>query len=162
MIKKIRNNIGDANTISMIFVLFLLVVTLFTVIDAGVYFNNRHVISNAAQNGARTAAIFGGTTPNKISLKYGVTGVDPSCSAHGISDPVSCSVLKELEESTNTINVEIKSIKCGPGRTTRIGDRTYCEINYEFKGTPGSGLAFAQFFGDNRVRMTAESEVVHK
>lgn len=162
MINRLKKDKGDANTISMIFVVFLLVVILFTVVDAGIYFNNRYIITNAAQNGARTAAIFGGTEANPISRKYGLTEISSDCRTFGVDSVVECSVYNELKESTQTVNVQVKSIECGPSKTSKIGDRTYCEIHYSFGGTPGSALALAKFFGENRVRMTAESEVVHR
>lgn len=161
MFKRIKEDRGDSNTISMIFIVFILMAILLTVIDAGLYFNNRYIIANAAQNGARTAAIFGGTTPNNISAKYGITSSTPECISFGAESIVECSVYNELKESKQSVNVNVTSIKCGPGATTKIGDRTYCEIEYDFNGTPGSGMALAKFFGHNRVRMTAESEVVH-
>lgn len=161
MNKRVKNDRGDANTISMIFIMLLLIAVLFTVIDCGIYFNNRYIISNAAQNGARTGAIFGGTDANKISAKYGLTEVSSECASFGADSVVECSVYNELKESNQAVNTKVTKIECGPGKTTKIGERVYCEIEYEFKGTPGSGLALAKFFGKNRVRMTAESEVVH-
>ena len=51
--------------------MLLLIMVMITVIDAGMYFNTRYVMTNAAQNGARTAAVFGGVDPNAILKIWG-------------------------------------------------------------------------------------------
>ena len=153
---------GNSNTIEMIFVLLIFFAVMMTVIDTGIYFNNRYVISNAAQNGARLAAIFGGTGKTTVAKEYGITEVHSKCSAFGLDNAVECSVYDELSLNSNTVNTTINSINCTPDKTTKIGERTACEIRYTYHGLPGSGLSMTQMFGDNLVRMTAESEVVNK
>lgn len=159
--RRLKENKGAANTIEMIFIILLMFMFLVTILDMGLYFNNRSVITSAAQNGARTAAIFGGVQANSISNQYGITNISSECANFGITSVVACGVYDELKASTNAVNVKVKSIVCGPDKTNKIGDRTYCRITYNYGGIPGSGLALAKFFGDNEVVMTSESEVVH-
>lgn len=162
MFKRLKSDNGASNTIEMLGIIIVLFSVLITVVDAGMYFNNRYLITNAAQNGARVAAVYGGTADTPIAKSYGLTSLTPNCMAFGLSNAVECSVYEELSSSKGIVNSEIERIQCGPNLTTLIGDRTFCEIGYTYRGIPGSGIALAQFFGRNTVRMTAESEVVHK
>lgn len=162
MMNKLKNEHGASNTIEMIFVILALFSVLITVVDAGMYFNNRNIVSMAAQNGARIAAVYGGASETPIAKSYGISKVSSDCIAFGLDNPVECSVYNELASSVGTVNAELLAINCGPNLTTLIGERTYCEIDYHYKGIPGSGIAIAQFFGRNKVRMTAESEVINK
>ena len=152
---RIKNDNGEANTIEMIFIMI-------TVIDAGMYFNTRYVMTNAAQNGARTAAVFGGVDPNAISKKYGVTSIPSNCDKSIASSVVACTVVDELKEQKQSVSGQVLRVDCGPGKTSKVGDRTYCEIDYNYRSIPGSAIGLANFSGKNTVKMTAESEVVHK
>lgn len=171
MKKKIKDDKAESNTIAVIFVMLLLIMTALTVIDTGIYFMNRNIVSNAATNGARLAAIYGGTggkngTP--IAKSYGQT-VPPSCKNN--ANPVNCAVEAELENS-NLVNVQLGSkrdkivapqaaIKCGPTNTAKIGERTFCEITWTYAGVPGSALSFIQHNPTNVTKLSAESEVIY-
>lgn len=163
IIKRIKKDSGASNTIEMMFIIVVLFAVTMTVIDVGMYFNNRYVMSNAAQNGARLVAIFGGTNKTAVAREYGITEVSPECSAFGIDNAVACSVYGEIKDSNSTVNVTVNSITCGPGLTTKIGERTHCQINYVYHGLPGSGMSLAnKIKKESVVRMTAESEVVNR
>lgn len=168
MINKIKNNIksdsGVSATIEFIFLILILWSVLITIIDFGLYFNNRNIITNTAQNGARLAAVYGGASDTPVAKQYGSTNTSsPNCSRMGASNTVSCSVVREINETRGLVQTEVKRVNCGPGKTTKIGERTYCEITFQYKGIAGGNLSIASaLFGDTTIKMTAESEVVYK
>lgn len=142
--------------------MFVLFMVMITVIDGGMYFNTRYVMTNAAQNGARVAAVFGGVDVNPISRKYGITSYPADCDRTISNSVVACTVAQELKEQKQSVAATVSKITCGPGKTSKVGDRTYCEIEYAYTSIPGSSIGLAKFAGNTKVRMTAESEVVHK
>lgn len=169
--EKINEDRAESNTIAVLFIMVLLIMTALTVIDTGLYFMNRNIVANAATNGARLSAIYGGTggsngTP--ISRAYGET-VPQSCKNN--ANAVNCAVEAELENS-NLVNVQLGSsrdnavapsdaIKCGPRNTAKIGERTFCEITWTYAGIPGSALSFIQRNPVNVTKLSAESEVIY-
>lgn len=165
MIKQIKNNVrsddGASATIELIIIMILLFICLMSVIDYGVYFNNRNVITNTAQNGARLAAVYGGSGDTPVAREYGVRNVTSECSRVGAKDNVSCSVFNELKETKGLTNVTIHNVTCGPNKTSKIGERTYCSISWSNRSVGGS-LSFANLIKRQETRMTAESEVVAK
>lgn len=159
---KLKSETGASSTIEMLFIMLFLFWILLTIVDLGFYFNTRYTVSNAAQNGARTAAVFGGVNTS-ISNKYGVQDWNTNLCPHTeipIDNVVECMVYKELSETVNTVNSKVISIDCGPEKTSGIGDRTYCEIEFKYNGIAGSAMSFQGMTG--RVRLTAETEVIHK
>lgn len=168
MIKRIKNNIksdvGASATIEFIFLILIVWSVLITIIDFGLYFNNRNIITNTAQNGARLAAVYGGASDTPVSRQYGITSpYGKNCTNVGARNTVGCSVMKEIEGTKGLVQTEIKRINCGPDKTTKIGERTYCEVTFKYKGIAGGNISFASaLFGDTTIRMTAESEVVYK
>lgn len=161
--KKLQSDNGSANTVELIMIFLFLFIILISVIDFGLYFSNRNVVVNTAQNGARLAAIYGGASNTTIAKTYGRTAVGHDCVAVGANNPVSCSIYKDLKESKGLTNTSVSKVDCGPNVTTKIGDRTYCEITWSYKGVLGENASLANRLFTNQVtRMTAESEVVHK
>ena len=72
-------------------------------------------------------------------------------------------VLEDLLDTKGIVNTEIKSVDCGPNKTTGIGTRTWCEVSWEYKGLPGSSLSLLpNGYGNQKTKMTSESEVVIK
>lgn len=161
--KKLTSDSGAANTVELIMIFLFLFVILITIIDFGLYFSNRNIVVNSAQNGARLAAIYGGASNTNIAKAYGRTAVDSDCATVGANNPVSCSIYKDLKESKGLTNTSVSKVECGPNITNKIGDRTYCEIVWAYKGVLGDNASLANKVFSNQVtRMTAESEVVHK
>ena len=46
---KLKRNNGNSNTIEMLFIIIILFMVTITIIDTGIYFSNRYILSNAAQ-----------------------------------------------------------------------------------------------------------------
>ena len=71
--------------------------------------------------------------------------------------------IEDLLENKGMVNTQIKRVDCGPGKTTGIGTRTWCEVSWEYKGLPGSSLSLLpNGYGTQQTKMTSESEVVIK
>lgn len=174
-LSKIKDDNGAAQTIEfLIMTIFLFSLTM-TILDFGVFFNNRGVIFNAAGNGARLIAVFGGSKETSISNQYGVVKMTNNCRKNGnINSPTACSVFEELAAQKMTIMTTVDKIECGPDKTTGIGDRTYCQVDYSYHGLPGSALSLANRVTGSRtsktgptkapytVIATAESEVINR
>lgn len=176
---RIQSDSGVANTIEMLFIFFLMFAMLSTILDIGMYFLNRNVVVNAAQSGARNAAVLGGVN-SELANDYGVTlnnmrngqgGVNvrvspgqvaDQCAGMGITDGISCLVLSDLMNSSAQ-SISIQDVECGPQRTGNIGDRTFCTVTFRYTGIPGSALSAFQITNkDQVVTMTAESEVIQQ
>lgn len=166
-----------SSTIEFIFALIFLLMLTISVIDMSCYFLNRNIVSNSAVNGARLVSLYGGVgnknegTP--ISNAYGAK-IDPSCVNK--ENQVVCAVESELKAS-NAINMTVQGIECGPTKTKKIGERTYCAVQWYYPGLPGSAFSFiktgtdkkpagwnikgasAWKKGSNATKMSAESEV---
>jgi|GEM_PF-2426439 hypothetical protein len=170
IMKRFSSDEANSATVEFILLLLLLVAILFTILDFGMYFNNRAVIANSAQNGARLAAIFGGSTETSISKQYGSKNgngnraLNMSQRCIGVANnALACIVLEDLLDTKGIVNTQIKSVDCGPNKTTGIGTRTWCEVSWEYKGLPGSSLSLLpNGYGSQKTKMTSESEVVIK
>lgn len=161
--QKSKSSKGLSDIISLMFVWIMILIILMTIVDVGIWFSNRTAVIDAAQDGARLAAVFGGVDENEISSQYGVQDKMPTvCSQNGAKNRVECAVILALAANKQTTNTKITKIECGPGRTSGIGDRTYCEVHYRYNGVPMSGLSFIHLSRDNVVRVSSGTEVVHK
>lgn len=159
LLRRIKSDAGASNTIEFLVAIVFLLMFSVTILDMGFYTSNRTQVTNAAQNGARLAAVYGGTggengTP--IAQTYG-SKKDKDCKVG--NDPVSCAVEAELRQA-QLVNVVITGIDCGPKTTEKIGMRTYCQIDWISKGIPGSASSFIKRNPENVTRQTAESEVI--
>jgi hypothetical protein len=168
---RLKKNSGDSNTISLIFCTLLLLVMTMTIIDLSITFSNRNVVLTACQNGARTAAIYGGTGTSSASTaiqnKYGTSMASiqtTDCVKAGAKTAVECSVINEIMKSDVAIDIKIlagNGVECGPGTTSKIGERTYCTVRWRWEGIAGSALSVSK---DRNVQTTttatAEAEVI--
>lgn len=173
VLKRLRSDRGDSNVVSLVIVLPLLVGLLFTIFDISCYFANRAYVQTVAHNGARTISIMGGngtaTTQTAIEKKYGLdrTTICNEVASGGISaaakkstsTAIECNMMVALQEASGLINVSIQSVKCTPSVTNSIGQRTSCEIQWQYGGTPGSGMSILQLGKQNVTAGSSESEV---
>jgi hypothetical protein len=129
MFDRIRNERSDSNTIEFLIMILLIFGIFLMFSDFGLYFLNRNIITNAAQNGARLAAVYGGTSGTSIEQEY---GTETNCSES--DSAVGCTVINELKETGLGKSAKVSEVTCGPGKTKKIGERTYCSITWKFKG----------------------------
>jgi hypothetical protein len=172
---------GDASIVSFVIIMPLFFAFLVTIIDVSIFFSNRTIISQLARNEAREVAIFGGagtsSSQTPLEQSYASGGYDESCPS-GISinkTPVECQLIASLGADTNTNNsvstlpeqkstglvaATINSVSCGPASTNAVGETTSCNVNWTYRGIPGSFLTFIKIDGTaENLTGTAQSEV---
>jgi len=181
MIKKLQDRIGSDRAdslVSAVFILPMLFFMLVTTIDFGIYMSNRGQIQAVARDGARTVAIMGGdgtsTRSTNLEFAYGqskeeaCSGINTEFYKGNISSlsTTECNVVSALTSQSGLVNVTIANVNCGPSVAGSIGERTYCEVNWDNGGIPGSAMSFAKGSGDGKglggqhtTTGSAESEV---
>lgn len=92
-----RNDDGESTVISTVFVFPILLMMIITMIEIPIFYSNRNLLQNDLRQGARTAAILGGTS-TKLSDVYGNSTAD-ACAA-GSSDEM-ISEYKDRQVSTD-------------------------------------------------------------
>lgn len=173
-LKRWRSDRGDSELVSLIIVLPIVLAVLFTIIDTSIYFSNRAIVQTAVRDGARTVAIMGGNGTNTLATpiekKYGATtasactglSANPQvASAYipGVSTVIECNALQTYSKDPSLINVKFTSLVCTPRLSRSIGEKTSCEVKWEYGSIPGSAMAFIKLSKDNTTVGTSESEV---
>ena len=155
---------ADSTVISMVFVFPILLMMIITMVEVPILFSNRNLMQNDLRQGARTAAILGGTgitgvsSANKLAYTYSDntacnelgdidnSWIDPSGVGHktltdGKNDPVACETASAIGNNKSYIAFHIYEIKCGPVKTNKIGEPTWCQASYYFDGIPGGSMS---------------------
>lgn len=162
--QKLRSERAE-NTITMMIAFPLLWAILMTILDFGIFMQDRTLLVSDLRDGARTVAIFGGTNndgTNALIKAYGTTcGATPSDTIHssgsGISnsaygtDLVACLVKNQIVGNNGYAQIVISNIKCGvsdpsdpknpkTSGSVKIGQAVSCAAHYKYEGFPGSAL----------------------
>jgi hypothetical protein len=195
MIRKLKGTIHRhvhselaENAITFLIALPLLWSLLMTMIDFSTFIGNTATLRSDLRDGARTAAIFGGTD-NALSAAYGTTCASTSSEGGkkgGHADNnniVACLVANKINANTAYVNnMTISGIECGPSSGTKVGQATWCSAHYSYAGMPGSALSLfgggVQSFNDahgsvattsggkgwnnGTIKVSAQSEVTTK
>lgn len=164
---KLKGEKGE-NTITMIIALPLLWAILITVLDFGFFMQNRTMLVSDLREGARTVAIFGGSSKtNKLIAAYGTTCTGQSygtytngSSASGgerwneNEDFVGCLVKNQIANNKGYTQMVVSNVKCGvqtnpadpkavnPHGNVKIGQPVSCSAHYKYRGFTGSALGF--------------------
>ena len=80
------------------------------------------------------APSLGEQTLIRFQQKQASTEVSSECASFGADSVVECSVYNELKESNQAVNTKVTKIECGPGKTTKIGERVYVRLNMSLRG----------------------------
>jgi Flp pilus assembly protein TadG len=174
LLKRIHEE-GGENTITMILAFPLLWAIIMTIIDMGVFFNDRTLLTADLRDGARTVAIFGGTSSKDSQDLITAYGAKCSGGYATSSDTVSCLVSKKIADNKGYTAITISDINCGvdgDASNVKIGTATWCSAKYQYSGFPGSALGFmggsfsAQAgtnvngsWNDGTIKVSAQSEV---
>lgn len=168
-----------SETIALIIILPLLWGLIMTIIDFGIFMQDRTMLVSDMREGARTVAIFGGSNKvsNDLIRAYGTTcGMTPSTTGGGYrgdatnnsaygNDLVACLLKNQIMMNKGYSQIVISNIKCGvsnPGNPTnptldskvKIGQAVSCSAHYRYMGLPGSALGL---FGGNFMLGGADS-----
>lgn len=144
-LRKSKEDKGAANTVSFIFIIFLVMWILISFIDVGIYFNVKNEMRSAAENGARNVALYGGTGGD---LRLERTKSKPAVDV----------VRDSITTSSSSPVVQLKDITCGPDKT-EAGSEVYCNIDYQYVGLAGKFGMFMLGNSDVSAKGTAVSEV---
>lgn len=159
LIRRIKDDKGASNTISFMVIMFFVMIMIISFIDVGLYFNTKNQMQAAAENGARSVAMYGGVS-NKVRDVRG-----------GSIDPIELtwqsipSNFRTIKPGKNVVYVTKSKITCHP-QTGKIkaGDPVWCEVGYKWNGIAGAFNLFKLgVYGtsapDTVVRGTSVSEV---
>lgn len=164
LIKKARSDRGDSNLVSLIILIPLIIGILITIVDTSIYFSNRAQVLNEARDAARTVAIYGGDGTSVFSTPLEKAYGQPRsavCNSELSSSPVTqdaykpndssaveCAAMQSINQSGGLVQTRLAAVNCGPSKSTYIGERAYCEIQWKYDGVPGSALTFLRSASD--------------
>ena len=100
-------------------------------IDVGLYFNTKNQMLSAAENGARSVALYGGVNTTVRTVRGGDTSPE---------DLVWTSIPDAYKNTTGnrTIIVDKEGIDCQPkSGTIKAGEPVYCDLTYIYNGIAG-------------------------
>lgn len=154
------------NTITMMIAFPLIWAVLMTILDFGIFMQDRTLLVSDLRDGARTVAIYGGSNRSApLATAYG-TGCTDSATGSGSSDDlVGCLVRNQIQGNRGYSQIVISNVKCGisdPDHPTepdpsyskvKIGQAVSCAAHYRYEGFPGSalGLMGGNFMGAGSV-----------
>ena len=158
---KLRSDKAE-NTITMMIAFPLLWAVIMTILDFGIFMQDRTMLVSDLREGARTVAIFGGTDSSKNTLikAYGTTcelapGIEPDKDkGDSATDMVGCLVANQIKNNKGYAQITISDIQCGVVNPTdlkhhddpkdsdsvKIGQAVSCAAHYQYQGFPGSAL----------------------
>ena len=152
------------NTITMMIAFPLLWAIIMTVLDFGIFMQNRTMLVSDLREGARTVAIFGGSNKsNALIAAYGTQCSNGNYGTYSYSgnkstgtwtadeDFVGCLVKHQIANNRGYSQIVISDVQCGiqdkadptkvlPKGNVKIGDAVSCKAHYKYQGFPGSAL----------------------
>lgn len=155
---------GSSSLVSTIFLIPLLLITLISIVDMGIFFNNRAQIQNVARDAARTVAIYGGngsaTQATPIEETYGITRA-ATCNNSDLNgvegfqaskySNTECAMMLATIRTSGLVNTTLapsskignKIAQCNPAAATAgIGQEVTCRISWHYSPLPLSVMNF--------------------
>lgn len=137
LIRRTKDDKGASNTISFMVIMFFVMTMIISFIDVGLYFNTKNQMQAAAENGARSVAMYGGVN-NKVRTIRGGT-IDP-IELTWQSIP---SNFRTPTTANKTVVVQRSQLKCHPqSGKIKAGDPVWCEVTYQYNGIAGAFSLF--------------------
>lgn len=182
--KRFKEEKGSSNSVAFLFILFVISIMLISFLDIGLYFNVKNQVQDAAENGARNVALYGGTGSGN-HLRDSVSNTDavdvvynsiPETFKSTSSNPVkiigstnSGKVNGRDEYRNSQYGIKKGDITCGTidentwnvtkGNTNKAGDAVGCKVTFGYRGIAGK-LGMFQIAGkEYTVIGTSVSEV---
>jgi len=161
-VNRIEEDRGASNSISFMVIMLFIMTMLVSFIDVGLYFNVKNQMTAAAENGARSVALYGGVNTNLRDVRGG--SLSP--------EDVTWETIPDNFKSgtaNKTVEVNRSGIVCSP-KSGKIfaGDPVKCEVTYIYNGIAGRFSLFNIGRGNNaanksmKVTGTSVSEVTIK
>lgn len=158
-LNRIKEDKGVSHAISFMVIMAFIMVMLISFIDVGLYFNTKNQMMSAAENGARSVALYGGVDNAVTRSKGNTNPIDLTWD----------SIPNNYKGAgMRTVIVNRSGVVCHPGRTNQriyAGDEVWCEVTYIYNGIAGRFGLFNLGKGSNvnnrsmTVRGTSVSEV---
>lgn len=156
---KWKEDKGASNTISFMVIMLFIMTMLVSFIDVGLYFNTKNQMLSAAENGARSVALYGGVNTKVRDVRGGSTTPE---------DLVWISIPDAYKNPTanRTVVVNKSGIKCHPqSGKIKAGEPVYCDLTYTYNGIAGRFSLFnlgrmSQNKGVNNASMTVRGTSV--
>lgn len=152
--RKLRSETAE-NTITMMIAFPLIWAVLMTILDFGIFMQDRTLLVSDLRDGARTVAIFGSSNKTSaLAAAYGTDCVDSTSGGSTDSDLVGCLVRNQIQGNRGYSQIVISNVKCGKSNpddptepfssdtTIKIGQAVSCSAHYKYEGFPGSALGF--------------------
>lgn len=163
--RKLRSETAE-NTITMMIAFPLIWAILMTILDFGIFMQDRTLLVSDLRDGARVVAIYGGSNRNsQLATAYGTGCTDRATGSGSSDDLVGCLVRNQIQGSRGYSQIVISNVNCGisnPDHPTepdssynkvKIGQAVSCAAHYRYEGFPGSalGLMGGNFMGAGSV-----------
>ncbi|HHT96665.1 MAG TPA: hypothetical protein GXZ90_02065 [Clostridiales bacterium] len=126
---RIKEDKGASNTISFMVMTWFIMIMLISFVDVGLYFNTKNQLRSAAENGARSVALYGGVDTVVRDVR-GDSGYTP--------EQLVWDSIPNSFQHPDLKTVIINNVECFPkeGRIT-AGDEVWCNITYIYNGLAG-------------------------
>lgn len=147
-----RSDSGATFTIEFMFIFVVIFVLFMAMVDLGLYFNNRSLITNMTQDAARTVAIHGGDSTKITVSKY-----------NNVSPSVQLRNALNSQYSGNRM-ITISSVTCSPRGEVKESSRdktVSCSVTWTYSGLVG-GSPFRMSPNTTTTTMYSVSEVWFK
>lgn len=168
-----KSDRASGELVSLLIMLPLVMMILFTIIDTSILFNNRSIVQASVRDAARTVAIMGGNGTASLatpieqaygeSLSNACDGVAESWitsdAYDGNQTVIECHTLKAYATNPGLINVKITEIYCSPDVSLALGAKTSCTVQWEYNSIPGGMMKFIGFGNEQTSMATSEAEV---
>lgn len=131
-----KSDKGASNTISFIVIILFIMTLLISFIDVGLYFNVKNQMQSAAENGARSVALYGGTD---TVVRYWRGGVKDGRGTRPV-DLVYNSIpdIYKGKPAGSIVTVQPAGVACFPtAGKINAGDQVWCEVTYVYNGLAG-------------------------
>lgn len=170
---RMKSDKASGELVSLIIMLPLVMMILFTIIDTSILFSNRAIVQASVRDAARTVAIMGGNgTPTHGTPIENTYGETLSSACAGLSDSsitadayngnqtvIECHALQAYASDPGLINVRITDVYCTPDVSLALGIKTTCTVEWEYNSIPGGMMKFIRFGNEQKSVGSSESEV---
>jgi len=125
---------NGSDVVVTLFMIPFVIGLVFSLIDVSSYFQTRSEVQNAARDGARQVALYGGSSKG---ITLNTSGKDVSTTvmariyANGGCIPSGCTTAPR--------------VTCGPNKATSLNADAYCTINYNYRSFGGALVEWLGF-----------------
>jgi len=144
------NNEEGSDIITTLFMIPFIIGLIFVLIDVSSYFQTRSTVQNAARDGARTVALYGGSASN---IPLNTTGKTVA--------QVTLSRIYANGKCLSSHCTAAPTVTCGPSKAISLSADAYCTITYHYQSVGGTLVQWLGFRGllDAPINVTSTFKV---